>query len=66
MDTEKQRQHRCYDARLTESRNARSEQLPVPHQSIQVTLKRTAGHISDTPPGCYHGKNDSIGMISSH
>jgi len=27
MDTEKQRQHRCDDARLTESGNARSEQL---------------------------------------
>jgi len=27
MDTEKQRQHRCDDARLTKSRDARSEQL---------------------------------------
>ena len=29
MDTEKQRQRRCDDARLTESGNARSEQLLV-------------------------------------
>ena len=29
MDTEKQRQCRCDDARLTESRNARSKQLLV-------------------------------------
>jgi len=27
QDTEKQRQHRCNNARLTESRNTRSEQL---------------------------------------
>ena len=31
MDTEKQRQRRRDDARLTESRNARSEQLLVVH-----------------------------------
>jgi len=29
MDTEKQRQHRCDNARLTESGNARSEELFV-------------------------------------
>jgi len=29
MDTEKQRQHRCDNVRLTECRNARSEQLLV-------------------------------------
>ena len=29
MDTEKKRQHRCDDVRLTESRNARSEELLV-------------------------------------
>jgi len=35
MDTEKQRQHRCDDARLTESGNARSEQLlVVPTESL--------------------------------
>ena len=35
MDTEKQRQHRRDDARLTESGNARSEQLlVVPTESL--------------------------------
>ena len=35
MDTEKQRQRRCDDASLTESRNARSEQLlVVPTKSL--------------------------------
>jgi len=35
MGTEKQRQHRHDDARLTESRNARSEQLPmIPMESL--------------------------------
>ena len=35
MDTEKQRQHRRDDARLTESRNARSKQLlVVPTESL--------------------------------
>ena len=35
MDIEKQRQYRCSDARLTESRNARSEQLlMVPTESL--------------------------------
>ena len=29
MDTEKKRQHRCHDVRLTESGNARSKQLLV-------------------------------------
>ena len=35
MDTEKQRQRRCDNARLTESENARSEQLLVmPTESL--------------------------------
>ena len=35
MDTEKQRQRGCDDARLTKSRNARSEQLLVmPTESL--------------------------------
>ena len=35
MDIEKQRQHRCDDARLTKSGNARSEQLlVVPTESL--------------------------------
>jgi len=35
MDTEKQRQHRHNDARLTENRNTRSEQLLVmPTESL--------------------------------
>jgi len=35
IDTEKQRQRRCNDARLTKSRNARSEQLlMVPTESL--------------------------------
>ena len=35
MDTEKQKQRRCDDARLTESGNARSEQLlVVPTESL--------------------------------
>jgi len=35
MDTEKQRQHRCDDVRLTESGNARSKQLlVVPTESL--------------------------------
>jgi len=35
MDTKKQRQHRCDDARLTESGNARNKQLlVVPTESL--------------------------------
>ena len=35
MDTEKQRQHRCDDSRLTKSRNARSKQLTaMPTESL--------------------------------
>ena len=34
MDTEKQRQRRRDDARLTESRNARTELLVVPTESL--------------------------------
>jgi len=37
MDTEKQRQRRRNDARLTESRNARSEQLLVVPSTYRVT-----------------------------
>jgi len=37
MDTEKQRQHRCDDARLTKSGNARSEQLLVVPSAYGVT-----------------------------
>jgi len=41
MDTEKQRQRRCADSRLTESGDARSEQLLVmPTESL--TNQRTA------------------------
>jgi len=36
MDTNKQRQHRRDDARLTESRNARSEQLLVVPSAYRV------------------------------
>ena len=39
MDTEKQRQHRHNDARLTESRNARSKQLlMMPTESLNIRL----------------------------
>jgi len=36
MDTEKQRQRRCDDARLTKSGNARSEQLLVVPSAYRV------------------------------
>ena len=37
MDTEKERQHRRDDARLTESRDARSEQLLVMPTELLLT-----------------------------
>ena len=44
MDTEKQRQHRHNDARLTESRNARSKQLlMMPTESLNIRLVAGVG-----------------------
>ena len=38
VDTEKQRQRRDYDTRLTKSRNARSEQLSLAARNLIVML----------------------------
>ena len=35
MDTEKQRQRRCHDARMTESGNARSEQRMAARRALE-------------------------------
>jgi len=41
IDTEKQRQYRCNDARLTESGNARSKQLLVMPTESLMAARRT-------------------------
>ena len=43
MDTEKQKQHRHNDARLTKSGNARSKQLLMPTESLNIRLVAGVG-----------------------
>jgi len=45
MDTEKQRQRRCDDARLTESRNARNKQLLVMTTGLLTNRERLPGEL---------------------
>ena len=49
MDTEKQRQHRCDDARLTESGNARSEQLLVMPTELLTNREWLPGELLNGP-----------------
>ena len=61
MDTEKQRQHRRDDARLTKSGNARSEQLLVVPSTYRVTnqqrmaARRALEWIGALKPGWFLG-----------
>ena len=45
MDTEKQRQHRCDGVRLTESGNARTEQLLVVPTELLTNRERLPGEL---------------------
>jgi len=54
MDTEKQRQRRRNDVRLTESRNARSEQLlVVPTESLTNREWELLNGLERRRPGCF-------------
>ena len=72
MDTEKQRQHRSDDTRLTKSRNTRSEQLVVPTESLTNREWLPGEFLSGSErqrPGCfldmkYQTCSASVGSLS--